>query len=116
MKVKDTLVCVECDEVVNRLSEDTANGRTETCPSCTSTVLVPLAKWLNRDLSSNNGDASIRSGAHLAVVRSWIQTNCRNGDTVHWGSEEFLESKPLTVRDMERLSQQIADATLKFRV
>ena len=50
---------------------------------------------------------------HLRVVRTWIQGNAYNGDTVHWGSSELLNLRMLTVKDLELLAQSIADATVK---
>lgn len=55
----------------------------------------------------------IKSGAHLGVVRRWIQWNARNGSEVTWGSDETLVLQAVTTRDMENLAQQIADAAVK---
>ncbi len=42
MKLKDTLLCIDCDEVF------TAEGHTcnPRCPSCDSSVFAPLACWV----------------------------------------------------------------------
>jgi len=59
----------------------------------------------------------IKSGAHLGAIHSWIQREAWNGETVTWGSNEFLKLKDLTVADMEHLAQDIRDAVLKeFKV
>lgn len=55
----------------------------------------------------------IKSGRHLAVVRSWIQNNARNGDSVTWGSQEILKLRTISVREMELLAQRIADAAIE---
>lgn len=52
----------------------------------------------------------IEGGAHLGVVRNWLKWHAKNGETVTWGSDETLEMKRLTPRDMEQLAQDIADA------
>ena len=54
--------------------------------------------------------ARVEAGPHLAVVRNWMKWHARNGESVTWGSHELLELKTLTVRDMEELAQEIADA------
>ena len=54
-----------------------------------------------------------KSGAHMGVIRSWMQRAALNGDTVKWGSDEWLNLRPQTVLDMERLAQSIADPLLK---
>lgn len=51
--------------------------------------------------------------AHLGVIRRWIQSNARNGERVIWGSNEFLELKSQSVRDMEYLAEKIADEAVK---
>lgn len=54
--------------------------------------------------------SKIKSGSHLSVVRSWIQRNALNGESVTWGSEQFLQLKSQTVSDLENLAQEIRDA------
>lgn len=49
-------------------------------------------------------------GAHLGVIRSWIQQKARNGSVVMWSSDDFLELPTQTVSDLEELAQRIADA------
>lgn len=58
-------------------------------------------------------NTKIQFGNHLATVRNWIQWNAINGDRVTWGSEEFLQLKPVTVLDMENLAQAIRNAVLE---
>ena len=53
---------------------------------------------------------SVQSGAHLGVMRSWIQRNAGNGETVIWGSQEFVALKPLTAHDLGWLAQRIKNA------
>jgi len=55
----------------------------------------------------------IKSGAHLGIVRSWIQRKARNGETVIWGSDTYLELAPIAVRDMEWLAQDVRNAVIK---
>lgn len=52
----------------------------------------------------------IDTGAHLGVVRNWVKWHAKNGESVTWGSDETLEMKRLTPRDMEQLAQDIANA------
>lgn len=52
-------------------------------------------------------------GPHLAVVRSWIQRKAINGETVTWGSNEFLKLRSVTAHDMDNLAQDIAEAVIK---
>lgn len=52
---------------------------------------------------------SEKGGEHLASVRSWIQSKCLNGETVQWGSQDFLKMPHhLTVQDLEMLACTIA--------
>jgi hypothetical protein len=53
-------------------------------------------------------EITVKSGKHLGAVRSWIQWNCRNGESVTWGSENSVGE--LTVRQLEELAQRVADA------
>ena len=53
----------------------------------------------------------IKSGAHLGVVRKFIQRKCVNGDRVMWGSTESVGE--LTVADLELLAQDIRNAVVK---
>lgn len=52
----------------------------------------------------------IKSGPHLGVVRRWIQRFAGNGETVIWGSQTYLQMRPVTAYDMDMLAQEIADA------
>ena len=52
----------------------------------------------------------MNSGKHLGAVRSWIKWNVSNGEQVTWGSNDELQHK-FTVRDLEEISQRVADAT-----
>ena len=56
---------------------------------------------------------TVQSGAHLGTMRSWIQRNAGNGETVTWGSQEFVALKPLTAHDLDRLAQDIKDAVVE---
>ena len=54
-------------------------------------------------------------GQWLAAARSWMQWNCRNGDSVIWGSTEELRGKRmpyLTVVDVEDLAAEVAAAAI----
>lgn len=42
MKLTDALICAQCDEIVKR----EADMNKQTCPSCTSSKLVPVARWI----------------------------------------------------------------------
>lgn len=53
------------------------------------------------------------AGQWLSQVRNWIQWNCLNGSSVTWGSQEYLNIKPMTVNEMEALAAEIARATLQ---
>ena len=53
---------------------------------------------------------TVQSGAHLGTMRSWIQRNAGNGETVTWGSQEFVALKPLTAHDLDWLAQRIKNA------
>ena len=48
-------------------------------------------------------------GEWLGAARSWVQWNCRNGNSVTWGSGDVL-SPPLTIRQVEDLAARVADA------
>ena len=52
-------------------------------------------------------------GNWLGTVHNWIQCKFRNGESVIWGSEDVLEGKVLTVRDMEELAGNIAAAAYR---
>jgi hypothetical protein len=55
-----------------------------------------------------------KGGDWLGRVRSWIQWNCANGETVIWGSHDYLKiNKPLTVWDFEHLASEIASAAIE---
>lgn len=58
----------------------------------------------------------VKSGSHLGAMRSWIQWNARNGDRVTWGSDEFVELKPQTAKDLDELAQRISDAAVTERL
>ncbi|MFA5750143.1 MAG: hypothetical protein WC895_02890 [Candidatus Shapirobacteria bacterium] len=50
----------------------------------------------------------MKSGKHLAVVRTWLQWNAANGDNLEWGSKEPLVLKtPLTPYILEELAQSV---------
>jgi hypothetical protein len=55
----------------------------------------------------------VKSGKHLACVRSWIQRKFINGERVTWGSNDVCGVSGLTVLDLEGLAQDIRDAVLK---
>lgn len=57
----------------------------------------------------------IVSGVHLRTMRSWLQRKARNGDTITWGSQEYVDLKSLTAHDLDRLAQDIRDAVVKER-
>jgi len=44
-----------------------------------------------------------RGGHWLGAVRSWMQTRCRNGEDVTWGSHDRLE-RTFTVKDVEEIA------------
>ena len=47
-----------------------------------------------------------KGGEWLGAIRSWIQFNFRNGDTVKWGSSEFLQGD-ICVLDLEHEAARI---------
>lgn len=47
-------------------------------------------------------------GEWLGIARSWIQWNAHNGDTVTWGSDETLQLRSISVREIEMLAAKIA--------
>ena len=55
----------------------------------------------------------VKSGQHLAIVRAFIQHYAINGSDVRWGSNDLLRFTGITVDDLERLAQRIADAVEK---
>jgi hypothetical protein len=57
-----------------------------------------------------------RGGEYIGSMRRWIQWECFNGDSVQWGSQDYLEfrRKP-TEYDFERLADRIATAALTER-
>lgn len=54
----------------------------------------------------------IKGGAHLGVVRRWMQWHAANGDQVTWGSHTLL-CVDLHVDDLERIAQDVRDAVLE---
>lgn len=48
-----------------------------------------------------------RGGEWLAVARTWLQWNTANGDSVTWGSDEFVKGN-LSVRQFEELAATVA--------
>jgi hypothetical protein len=91
------------------------------CADCGGCIIDPIVQQLSRVWCIGCRDKQIAqqvdgeidavgSGYHLAVMRSWIQHAALNGDVVKWGSEEFLQLRPQTVADMERLAIRIAGA------
>jgi hypothetical protein len=53
-------------------------------------------------------------GEWLGVVRSWIQSNFRNGDDVVWGGHDPLHTtSALTADRLERLGAEIASAAIR---
>lgn len=59
-------------------------------------------------MSDKERELVVKSGEHLAAVRTWIQWNARNGEQVTWGSEDVLQGE-FTVAQLERLAQTIAN-------
>ena len=55
----------------------------------------------------------VEGGEHLGVVRNWIKWHAHNGSTVTWGSEQMLQGVSVSVGDMERLAQAIANGERK---
>lgn len=55
----------------------------------------------------------MESGAHMAIVRSFIQNHALNGSDVTWGSTDVLRFSHVCVYDLERLAQQIKDAAMR---
>jgi len=51
-------------------------------------------------------------GDWLGAARNWIQCKFRNGESVTWGSQDVLEGKLVTVRDIESLAATIAAAAI----
>lgn len=52
----------------------------------------------------------VKSGVHLEIIRTWMQHNAINGSHVHWGSDEILNLRCISVADLEFLAQKIANA------
>lgn len=61
-------------------------------------------------MSASSNDGTVKSGTHLALVRSFIQQHAINGSDVTWGSHDVLRFTGITVSDLEHLAQRIADA------
>lgn len=53
-----------------------------------------------------------KGGAHLGNVRGWIQRKFRNGEHVTWGSNDVLEGRQVTVRDIEEVAIIAATSAL----
>ena len=64
-----------------------------------------MKKFIAEDLLREGGN-------WLGETHKWIQWNCVNGDTVTWGSNEYLHPKVLTVCDIEAFAAKIAAVTL----
>ena len=54
-----------------------------------------------------------KGGEWLGSARTWMQRKAMNGDTVTWGSEDYLKLKPLTVVEIESFAATIAAAALR---
>ena len=50
----------------------------------------------------------IEGGQRLGHVRGWMQRKAINGESVTWGSNDFLNLKSLSVADFESLAAVIA--------
>ena len=59
-----------------------------------------------RPLLQNEG------GEWLGTIREWIQREALNGESVIWGSHEYLKLQPQSVSDMENLAARIAAAAI----
>lgn len=58
--------------------------------------------------------SKVTSGRHLSVIRTWIQYNALNGDSVIWGSDEPLQLKQaLTSKELDGLAEAIKEASLR---
>jgi hypothetical protein len=55
---------------------------------------------------------AVMGGSWLGAAREWIKSNFVNGETVTWGSQEFLRGKNLTVSDVEHFAARIAVAAI----
>ena len=51
-------------------------------------------------------------GNWLGTARNWIQRKFKNGETVMWGSHDWLEGGHFCVRDIETLAADIAASTI----
>jgi hypothetical protein len=56
MKLKDALLCIDCDEVFS-VGESGCNPR---CPSCSSSVFAPLANWVQTWVAFEKVDGGSR--------------------------------------------------------
>jgi hypothetical protein len=56
-----------------------------------------------------------KGGAWLGAARAWIQWNCKNGDSVIWGSSNSLNRKnhEFTVQDVEEIAAEAAFAAME---
>jgi hypothetical protein len=53
-----------------------------------------------------------KGGNWLGAVRTWIQWNCINGDSVTWGSNDELRA-PITVKRLEDAASEAAYAAIE---
>jgi hypothetical protein len=73
-----------------------------------------LAQIVDPDLPQNKEEFTEMGGSHLGTIRSWIQWNCLNGDSVTWGSQDPLKFKgSITVKEFETLAVDIAYNIMK---
>lgn len=72
----------------------------------TKQELEELSNMSSFDLLQKSG------GEWLGVMREWIKCKFRNGETVTWGSNEYLNGN-ITVLEYERLASIVAAATLR---
>jgi hypothetical protein len=68
-----------------------------------------LKKYLEKLSKIDSQGLLMKGGGNwLGTVRNWIQRKAYNGETVTWGSHDYLKLKELTVSDLEQLAALIA--------
>jgi hypothetical protein len=73
MKLRDALLCIDCDELFTISEGSVCNPR---CPNCASSVFAPLSAWIEtwagRENQKRETDGVVRDGASARRPRMEI--------------------------------------------
>lgn len=52
-------------------------------------------------------------GKHLGIIREFMLQKAINGDKLTWGSNDYVCLRPITVKELERLAEEIAQGVIE---